>query len=159
MGDQLNKLLQDHVDVRNPTDLRDYILESLDTFIENTRDFDYAEDVLDNLMDFVQSGTAPFSNIGAVKNKIDGLRSKLDDERADFDKDKIDGYNNKVAKGKIQIREILTEKFKDDDFSFYEYRKTEEYKNLLPEVKTEAENYYNANTQVILFLQHQVLKY
>ena len=146
MGDQLNKLLQDHVDVRNPTDLRDYILESLDTFIENTRDFDYAEDVLDNLMDFVQSGTAPFSNIGAVKNKIDGLRSKLDDERNDFDKDKVDNYNNKVAKGKIAIREKLVEEFKNDDFSFYEFRKTDEFKNLLPEVQKEAEDYYNTNT-------------
>ena len=97
MGDQINKLLQDHVDVRNPTDLRDYILEGLGTFIENTRDFDYAEDVLDNLMDFVQSGTAPFSNIGAVKNKIDGLKSKLDDERNDFDKDKVD--RDKTDKG------------------------------------------------------------
>ena len=25
-------------------------------------------------------------------------------KETDFDKDKIDGYNNKVAKGKIQIR-------------------------------------------------------
>ena len=145
MGDQLNKLLQDHVDVRNPTDLRDYILESLDTFIENTRDFDYAEDVLDNLMDFVQSGTAPFSNIGAVKNKIDGLRSKLDDERADFDKDKIDGYNNKVAKGKIQIREILMKNLKKMILVFMNIEKLRIQK-FITWSKKEAENYYNANT-------------
>ena len=74
MGDQINKLLQDHIDVRNPTDLRDYVLEGVEEFIKNTRDFDYAEDVLDNLMKFVESGTAHFENIGSVKNKIDGLK-------------------------------------------------------------------------------------
>ena len=89
MGDQINKLLQDHIDVRNPTDLRDYVLEGVEEFIKNTRDFDYAEDVLDNLMKFVESGTAPFENIGAVKNKIDGLRDTLDDERKDFEATKL----------------------------------------------------------------------
>ena len=143
MGDAINKLLQNHIDVRNPTDLRDYVLEGVEEFIKNTRDFDYADDVLDNLMKFVESGTAPFENIGAVKNKIDGLRDILDDERKDFENDQTDKYENNIKKGKIEIRKSLAEKFKEDDFSFYEYRKSEEFLSLAPEIQEEAKSYYN----------------
>ena len=65
------------------------------------------------------------------------------------------GYESGKEKVRIQMRkqnptdrdiEKLVEEFKNDDFSFYEFRKTDEFKNLLPEVQKEAEDYYNTNT-------------
>ena len=45
--------------------------------------------------------------------------------------------------GKVTIRELLTDKVTTKDFNYYEWRKTDEYKNLLPEVKKEADTFYN----------------
>ena len=112
--------------------LRDYILEAVEDWVKNTDDFDYAEDVLDNLMKYVEGGTNVFENIGVVKNKIDALKSELIKEKNDYNDENVKVYNNKVSTGKIVVRELLAEKMKEDNFNFYEWRKTEEYLNLIP---------------------------
>ena len=144
IGETINTLIKDNLHLRDGTELRDFVLEGVEEWIVNTNDFEYAEDVLDYLMTYVDGGTAPFKNIGVVKNKIDGLREELLKEKNSFNSEKTKNYNNSVNAGKINVRELLTEKVGETDFNYYEYRKTEEYLNLKPEVQKEADEFYNS---------------
>ncbi len=144
LGDAINKIIEDNIHLRDGTQLRDYVLEAIEDWIKNTDDFDYAEDVLDNLMKYVEGGTNKFENIGVVKNKIDALKSELIKEKNDYNDENVKVYNNKVNTGKIEVRKNLAEKMKEDDFNFYEWRKTEEYLSLMPEVQEEAKKYYSS---------------
>ena len=144
IGETINTLIKDNLHLRDGTELRDFVLEGVEEWIKNTNDFEYAEEVLDYLMEYVDGGTAPFKNIGVVKNKIDGLREELLKEKNSFEKENVDSYNNSVNAGKVEIRELIIDKVATKDFNYYEWRKTDEYKNLLPEVQKEADTYYTS---------------
>ena len=144
VGDAINKLIQDNIHLRTGTELRDFVLEAVEEWITNTDDFDYAEEVLDSLMKYVDGGTNKFENIGVVKNKIDALKQHLLKEKNEFDDENVKIYNNKVKTGKIEVRKNLAEKMKTEDFNFYEWRKKDEYLNLMPEVQEEAKKYYSS---------------
>ena len=144
VGDAINKLIQDNIHLRTGTELRDFVLAAVEEWITNTDDFDYAEEVLESLMDYVDGGTNKFKNIGVVKNKIDALQQHLTKEKNEFDDEEVKIYNNKVKVGKIEVRKNLAEKMKQEDFNFYEWRKSDEYLNLMPEVQEEAKKYYSS---------------
>ena len=144
IGETINTLIKDNLHLRDGTELRDFVLEGVEEWIKNTNDFEYAEEVLDYLMEYVDGGTNKFKNIGVVKNKIDGLREVLLDEKNNFEKSKVDSYNNSVNTGKADIRELIIDKVATKDFNYYEWRKTDEYLNLLPEVQKEADTYYTS---------------
>ena len=144
IGETINTLIKDNLHLRDGTELRDFVLEGVEEWIKNTNDFEYAEEVLDYLMEYVDGGTAPFKNIGVVKNKIDGLREELLKEKNRFEEEKTKSYNNSVTSGKVNIRELLTDKVSDKEFNYYEWRKTDEYLNLMPEVQKEADIFYNS---------------
>ena len=157
LGETINKIIQENIHLRDGTQLRDIVLDAVSDWIKNTDDFEYADEVLDNLMKYVEGGTNKFENIGVVKNKIDALKEELLKERNSFNDENIKVYNNKVNIGKIEIREKLAEKMKEgtkfqtgtgkeytEPFNFYAWRKTDEYLNLMPEVQEEAKKYYSS---------------
>ena len=144
VGDAINKLIQENIHLRDGTELRDFVLEGVEEWIKNTNDFEYAEEVLDYLMDYVDGGTAPFKNIGVVKNKIDALSEELLKEKNSFEKENVDSYNNSINAAKVKIRERIIDLIATPEFNYYEFRKTEEYLNLKPEIQKEADTFYTS---------------
>jgi hypothetical protein len=166
IGKEINKLIKDNLHLRDGTKLRDFVLEGVEEWITNTNDFEYAEDVLDYLMQYVDGGTAPFEKIGVVKNKIDRLREVLLKEKNSFEKENVDSYNNSVNVGKANVRETITDLVSNPEFNYYEWTKTDAYLNLKPEVKKEADTFYTSlkepfatTTSTELFLEiHQKIR-
>ena len=143
IGDTINQLIQDNIDVKDGTLLRDYTLEALEQYVQNTTDFDFAEQLLDELPKILNGGTNTYDKIGSVKNKIDFLKSELIKERTDYEESLQKSYNARVNTQKIQTRQFLSQNNNNEEFNFYEYKKSDNFKKLEPAVQQDAEKYYS----------------
>ena len=152
LGDKINKEIESLRSV-GETNVTDRVLQGIENFVKTTRDYEYAEQIIQNLPNFIKGGTGSFGDIGKVKAKQEELLTLLlanQEQKTDLD---LKIQENQDKKEFVNTYQFLSEQ--DESFDILAYkndnsRTTNELKAIDTFIKDQKFDGGNSDNNVIM---------